>query len=118
MANYAPIAPAIAELNQQPLPWIAMSHQFVAQQLWSALPSKTFFLTENLTQLKQLATEIANQNASEFLYVCYPHKDCPAPKTAASELTLTGGQALKFESLGTYGKYPLYKVALTSSLTS
>jgi hypothetical protein len=118
MANYAPIAPAIAELNQQPLPWIAMSHQFVAQQLWSALPSKTFFLTENLTQLKQLATAIANQNASEFLYVCYPHKDCPAPETPASELTLAGGQALKFESLGTYGKYPLYKVALTSSLTS
>jgi hypothetical protein len=114
MANYAPIAPAIAELNQQPLPWVAMSHQFVAQQLWSALPSKTFFLTENLTQLKQLATAIAQQKESEFLYVCYPHKDCPAPETPARELTLASGQALKFKSLGTYGKYPLYKVELTS----
>ncbi len=114
IANYEPIAPAIAELNQQPLPWIAMSHQFVAQQLWSALPDKTFFLTETLPQIKQLATAIASQKESEFLYLCYPHRDCPAPKTPASELTLTGGTALKFEPLGTYGKYPLYKVKISS----
>jgi hypothetical protein len=113
LANYAPIAPAIAQLAQQPLPWIAMSHQFVAQQLWSALPSKTFFLTENLTQLKQLATALTQQQESEFLYVCYPHRDCPAPQTPASELTLTSGAALRFESIGTYGKYPLYKVRIS-----
>ncbi len=113
MANYAPIAPAIAELNQQPSPWIAMSHQFVAQQLWSALPSKTFFLTDTLSELKQLATALTEQQESEFLYLCYPHADCPVPKTPASELTLTGKQALKFESLGTYGKYPLYAVKIS-----
>jgi hypothetical protein len=114
MANYAPVAPAIAQLNQQPQPWIAMSHQFVAQQLWSAVPSKTFFLTDTLPELKQLATALIQQQENEFLYLCYPHKDCPIPKTPASELTLTGKQALKFESLGTYGKYPLYIVKISS----
>lgn len=113
-ANYEPIAPAIAELKQQPLPWIAMSHQFVAQQLWNALPEKTFFRTETIAEVKQLSDALAAQNEREFLYVCYPHRDCPTPDTPASELGLESGGSIAFESLGTYGKYPLYRVAITS----
>ncbi len=113
--NYAPVAPAIAELQQQPLPWVAMSHEFVAQQLWSALPEKTFFRTETTAELKQLAAALVEQNESEFLYVCYPHRDCPTPETAASELGLPStDRSLKFVPLGTYGKYPLYRVEIAS----
>ncbi len=113
-ANYEPIAPAIAQLKQQPLPWIAMSHQFVAQQLWNALPEKVFFRTEAIADVKQLAEALANQNEGEFLYVCYPHRDCPTPDTPASELGLESGGSIAFEELGTYGKYPLYRVAIAS----
>ncbi len=113
-ANYEPIAPAIAQLKEQPLPWIAMSHQFVAQQLWTALPDKTFFRTETIAEVKQLATALAEQNERDFLYVCYPHRACPAPETSADELNLANGGNISFEELGTYGKYPLYKVEIAS----
>lgn len=114
MGNYLPIAPAIAELQQQPLPWVAMSHEFVAQQLWSALPEKTFFRTESIAEVKQLAAALVAQNESEFLYVCYPHRECPTPDTAVNDLRLDQDHALKFVSLGTYGKYPLYRVEIDS----
>jgi hypothetical protein len=113
--NYAPIAPAITELRQQPLPWVAMSHEFVAQQLWSALPQKTFFRTESIAEVKKLAEALTQQNESEFLYVCYPHRDCPAPQTPASELTLPNNRVLTFVSLDGYSKYPLYRVEISSS---
>lgn len=114
LENYTSIAPAIAQLRTQPLPWIAISHQFVAQQLWLALPEKTFFRTENITDVKQLATALVAQGESEFLYVCYPHQDCPTPETAVSDLGLDNGQTLTFEALGLYGKYPTYKVEISS----
>ena len=111
-ANYAPIAPAIAQLKEQPLPWIAMSHQFVAQQLWTALPNKTFFRTETVAEVKQLAIALAKQNESDFLYLCYPHRACPTPDTSADELILENGSSISFENLGIYGKYPLYRVKI------
>ncbi|MEL6814656.1 MAG: dolichol-phosphate mannosyltransferase, partial [Cyanobacteria bacterium J06598_3] len=60
----------------------------------------------------QLATALTEQGESEFLYVCYPHRDCPTPATPASELALEGGQAISFEELGTFGKYPMYTVKI------
>ena len=114
MANYEPIAPAIKGLQQEPLPWIAMSHEFVAQQLWSALPNKTFFRGETTDQVKQLATALAEQNESEFLYVCYPHRECTVPNTDASEWVLADGKRLNMTFLDDYGKYPVYKVEIAS----
>lgn len=114
-ASYAPIAPALEGLQQQSVQWIAMSHEFVAQQLWSALPEKTFFLTETIAEVKQLATALITQNETEFLYVCYPHRDCFVPDTPTSSLKLLDGiHALKFIPLGKSGKYSLYKVEITA----
>ena len=115
MANYDPIAPAIAGLKQESLPWISMSNEFVAQQLWSALPSKTFFKGETVDQVKQLATALAEQNQNEFLYVCYPHRECTVPETPESEWALDNGQGtLNMTYLNDYGKYPVYKVEIAS----
>lgn len=113
-ANHTPIAPAIAHLQADALPWIAMSNEFVAQQLWIALPEKTFFLTETITEVKQLSAALSEQGESEFLYVCYPHRDCPTPDSTADERTLEGGQTINFQDIGTHGKYPMYKVEIAS----
>mgnify|MGYP001026532442 FL=1 len=114
-ANYEPIAPAIAAFQQQPLPWLAMSDEFVAQQLWSALPDKTFFRAETIEQVKQLATALIAQNESEFLYVCYPHRECLVPETAGNNLNLDDGtHRLNLMFLDDYGKYPVYKVEIAS----
>ncbi len=114
-ANYEPIAVAIAAFEQQPIPWLAMSQEFVAQQLWSALPDKTFFRAETIGQVKQLAAALVEQNESEFLYVCYPHRECLVPKTAGNDLSLDDGvHRLNLMFLENYGKYPVYKVEIAS----
>ena len=104
-ANYEPIAPAIVQLNQTSPPWIAMSHQYVAQQLWSALPEKIFFRAETMADVERLADALTAQNETAFTYVCYPHRDCPVPEENSDRVT--------FNSMGSYGKYPLYKVEIT-----
>ena len=103
-ANYKPIEPAIAQLSQEPLAWIAVSHQYVAQQLWSALPEKTFFRAETVADTEQLADALTAQNETEFIYVCYPNRDCPVPQASSNKVT--------FDFMGNYGKYPLYKVEI------
>ncbi|MEM9165372.1 MAG: dolichol-phosphate mannosyltransferase, partial [Cyanobacteria bacterium P01_F01_bin.4] len=86
---------------------------FVAQQLWPSLPDKTFFLTATPEALKQLGSALQAQGESTFLYVCYPHRDCPVPELAPEELQLTGhGTQMQFTPLGTFGKYPTYQVVL------
>mgnify|MGYP001027556337 CR=1 FL=1 len=103
-ANYELVSPAIAQFTQEPTPWIAISHQFVAQQFWSALPQKTFFRTETIADVEQLADALTAQNEAEFLYVCYPHRDCLAPDAPSDKVI--------FSALGNYGKYPFYRVEI------
>lgn len=114
--NYEPIAPAIAAINEHSSPYIAMSHQFVAQQLWAATSNKTFFLTESTADVHTLANGLYQQGYEQFLYVCYPHRPCPTPEESPQNLALAAPETsiqLKFSSIGTFGKYPLYDVAIS-----
>lgn len=113
--NYGPIAPVIPAMINHPSPYIAMSHQFVAQQLWAAMPTKTFFLTESTQAVQQLAAGLHQQGYDQFLYVCYPHRPCPTPEESPANLAITSGEEplqLTFSSRGTFGKYPLYDVTI------
>lgn len=114
--NYRPIAPAISAINQHSSPYVAMSHQFVAQQLWAATSDKTFFLTESTPAVGQLADGLHQQGYNQFLYVCYPHSPCPTPEEPVENLVVSSKGIplqLKFSSLGTFGKYPLYDVTIS-----
>lgn len=113
LANEVSVAPAIAQLQAQPVPWIATNDPFAAIQLWSALPNKTFFRTESLDEVAQLANALTEQNEQTFLYVCGPYQACLISDDASDEGTLPNGQ-LVFESIGQFGKYPLYKVEIAS----
>ncbi|MEO0488510.1 MAG: dolichol-phosphate mannosyltransferase, partial [Cyanobacteria bacterium J06659_2] len=96
-----------------PDPYVAMSHQFVAQQFWAALPQKIFFRTDTTEAVKTLAAGMAEQGIDQFLYVCYPHRDCPTPEESASALQFDlGGQLaqLDFSLLGEFGLYPIYQI--------
>lgn len=115
--NYEPIAPAIEALAEHPDAYVAMSHQFVAQQLWASLPEKTFFRTDTTEAVKTLGAGMAEQGIDRFLYVCYPHKYCLTPQESASALQFDqGGQShhLTFSHLGEFGKYPIYQVEIVS----
>ena len=108
-SNHAPIAPAITALASYDEPWVAMSHQAVAQQLWPSVQHKTFFRTETDEALEQLATELANQNESSFLYICYPEVPCAIPHPGILRPNGTANVSVSFKSLGTFGKYPFYR---------
>ncbi|MEO1125313.1 MAG: hypothetical protein AAFW84_13015 [Cyanobacteria bacterium J06635_15] len=111
--NHERIGAAIIALADNPDPYVAMSHQFVAQQFWAALPQKIFFRTDTTEAVKTLAAGMAEQGIDQFLYVCYPHRDCPTPEESASALQFDlGGQLaqLDFSLLGEFGLYPIYQI--------
>ncbi|MEO0539783.1 MAG: hypothetical protein AAFZ80_02840 [Cyanobacteria bacterium P01_A01_bin.105] len=113
--NHGPIAPAVQALTAEVSPWVAMSHQFVAQQLWPSVREKTFFLTETPDALFQLSDALLTQGESEFLYICYPHRDCPVPDLATEQLkfeTTNGPHQLVFSPATMAGKYPFHQVRI------
>ncbi|MEL6352549.1 MAG: hypothetical protein AAFR58_12355 [Cyanobacteria bacterium J06627_28] len=113
-ANYTQARQLINVLRQPTVqPWIAVSHQSVAHQFWSALPQKTFFYAQTVDETKQLATALVAQNESEFLYICQPDEACPVPEAPTNELALADGiHSLDITLLDTYGIYPMYKVEI------
>lgn len=117
-SSYDPIAPAISALASYDERWVAMSDQHVAQRLWPSVRLKTFFRTETDRSLEQLATALASQSESSFLYVCYPQQPCTKPRTL--RLRQTDGSSVtrirvSFESLGTFGQYPFYRGAIETT---
>ena len=119
-SHYDPVAPAIAALANYNEPWVAMSQQQVAHQLWPTIQFKTFFLTETDQSIEQLATGLLSQGESSFLYLCHPSTPCSISE--ASTLALPGGNSeggttvsISFESLGTFGKYPFYRGLITTN---
>ncbi|MEL6900632.1 MAG: hypothetical protein AAFP07_06745, partial [Cyanobacteria bacterium J06606_4] len=104
---------AIEAFGQEPIPWVALSHGSVAEQLWTALPGKTFFRAEAAAEVKRLATRLVGLGEREFLYVCSPFQDCQVPNTPGSDLSLEDGtHRLNMTFLGNYGQYPTYKVEI------
>ena len=117
--NYESIAPAVAAIEQHSSSYVAMSHQFVAQQLWATTPEKTFFLTKSTLDVKQLARGLHQQGYENFLYVCYPHRPCNTPEESSERLAVSLSAAplqLQFSAIGTFGKYPLYDVTISQRL--
>ncbi|MGD1899043.1 MAG: LA_3751/LA_3752 family putative glycosyltransferase [Phormidesmis sp.] len=112
-ANYEASIGAIATFQENPTQWIAVSQSSVAQQLWNALPNKTFFHTETIDQVKQLASELLNQNEREFLYACAPNLNCLVSQITGNDLNLPEGtHTLNMSFVGDYGPYPTYKVEI------
>ena len=115
-SRYEPVAPAIMALAHYNEPWVAMSQQQVAHQLWPSVQFKTFFRTETDEAMEQLAAALINQDESSFLYICYPNAPCSIPNDGILTTVLPSGNtaddiamSISFKSLGTFGKYPFYR---------
>jgi len=116
--NYQLTVPAITGLRSQPNSIIAMSHEYVAQALAPSLPEKTFFLTEDSQAVKRLGGTLLSQGYKNFLYICYPHRDCNTPNASTSSLKFSQANQLfrlQFSDLGKLGKYPVYEVSIMQS---
>lgn len=111
--NNENIEPTVQFLINNEIPVVAVSHQHAAQALEFSLPSKTaLFRVESNQDLLTLAKGLLTENLHQFIYICYPHRPCKIIEEIAENLQFTNGDQLfqlKFNSLGIYGKYPIYQ---------
>lgn len=113
LSNFEPIAPALETLASYDQPWVAVSHQYVAQVLWPSVRLKTFFRAETEDALTELATALLQQEESSFLYICYPHSPCPLPEQGPLRFKHSEANVIvSFKRLGTFGKYPFYLTSI------
>ena len=100
-------------LFRSPEKFIAVSHQYAAQMLEPELGGdKTFFSAANEQSLIQLATALKSQNQINFIYVCYPYRECKLPEASPEQLQFTSNQGqfkIRLSKLGVLGKYPIYQ---------
>lgn len=115
--DYQAVAPAIVAVEENSNEIIAISHQYVAQAIAPALSEKSFFLVDDIENVKQLSESLINQGHQKFLYICYHHRPCPIPEEPTQKLTFSSSNRffkvefspLSSNGLGGSGKYPAYE---------
>lgn len=113
--NIQDTLPAIKFLQQDNHQVIAISRHFVGQALEASITNKIFFKVEDVQQLITLARSLVGQQQNNFLYICYPYRTCPVPKTKAKDLQFTQGDRdyqVTISNLGIFGKYPIYQLII------
>jgi hypothetical protein len=90
---------------------VAVSTEFVAQQLADLAGPKDFFLTRRAVDLKILARELSRHGQDRFLYVCYPQYPCGPFTDLPERLTLYAEQrpVLDFRKQGVFDRYVVYE---------
>jgi hypothetical protein len=111
--NSQNLAPAIQFFKKNTCPVVAVSHQHAAQALEFSFPPKTLlFRAEDTQDLLNLTKELLREGLDKFIYICYPHRVCRPLTEAPENFQFSQNNQLfqlKLNSLGTYGKYPLYQ---------
>jgi hypothetical protein len=114
--SYQGVSPAIQALRERPEKFVVVSHQYAAQMLEPALgDDKIFFRADDETSLSQLATALKSQNQVNFIYVCYPYRECRLPEMSTEQLKFTSNEGqfmIKLSQLGVLGKYPIYQASI------
>lgn len=114
--NYQGVTPAIEALRSSPERFIVVSHQYAAQMLEPELAGeKIFFRAADNKSLIQLAKVLKEQNEGNFIYVCYPYRECKLPEEPPDRLEFTGSQGrfqIELSKLGVFGKYLTYEVSI------
>jgi hypothetical protein len=109
--NYARRQLSLDAVRAAAPPAVAISHEFVAQQLADLVGAKSFFLTRRAVDLKILARELSRHGQDRFLYVCYPQYPCGPFGGLPDGLTLYAEQrpVLDFRKQGVFDRYVVYE---------
>jgi hypothetical protein len=112
-SNNQKILPAVQFLKEDKHDAIVVSHQLAAQALEASVnKQKIFFKAETSQDVIKLSKALVQQKRSEFIYICYPHSPCKLPEERAKNFQFQESDRefqIKLSSLGTFGKYPIYK---------
>ncbi|MBD1804920.1 hypothetical protein H6F98_05575 [Microcoleus sp. FACHB-SPT15] len=97
------VLPALNVLRANPNTVVAVSHQYISQDLAAAFSEKVFFLTQSTNDLEQLASVLLSQGNQQFIYL---EREDESKKVDYLEFT-SGDQrfAIKVTELGEFGSY-------------
>jgi hypothetical protein len=101
---------AVAAVEQNPHTVVAVSDQFVAQQLAVLWTGKFFFLTRNGKELKVLVAGATEQGIDRLAFLCNPTPACPPFEGTPDErrLRLDGSRYIDAVRVGDAGQYIVY----------
>jgi hypothetical protein len=89
---------------------VAVSHQFVAEQLAAAFDDKAFLLAPRIPELKLLGRALAARQQYRFLYLCDPNYGCGPLGNGLKEARLLDrrGVAIELRLRGPVSRYLVY----------
>jgi hypothetical protein len=73
------VQPALEYVMKSDAPLVAVSRQWISQDLAAALDRRTFFLTPTFADLARLAAALAKRNVTGFVYLALPGEPAPPP---------------------------------------
>jgi hypothetical protein len=98
------VLPALEFLQQDDNRFVAVSHEWIAQELTATYQSKVFFLIRDQKDLVVLARHLSTQGYSEFTFLCHPHQEADFD---SGDMLASG---IKFSKVGQYGSYAVYNL--------
>jgi hypothetical protein len=109
--TYQEAAPMIRFLGDRPESVVAVSHQFVGQTFEATTHGqKYWFIAETPEQLQQLSQTLHQENINQFLYICYPHRECPLPQQPGLTINVDGSiYRIQLNVLKPQGIYSVYQ---------
>lgn len=105
------VLPALKFLQTNQNTVVAVSSQFINQELEAAFGYKVFFLTQDNEDLKKLSSVLLERGYQKFLYILAPEH-----KEKVDSLKFTSDNKLftiEFSHIGNFGDYILYEALLT-----
>ncbi|VEP15855.1 conserved membrane hypothetical protein [Hyella patelloides LEGE 07179] len=111
--NNQETAPAVEFIQTNNNQYIVISHEFVGQSLQASTTEQEIFFTINkVPELIQFSQKLIEQQQTQFVYICYPHRACKLPDTKIVDLQFEQSDRpyqIQLNSLGKFGKYPIYQ---------
>jgi len=103
------VLPALDYVLKHDSEVVAVSRQWISEDLAAAFDRRRFFLTPTFADLARLAAALGGRGASRFLYLCLPSEPSPPPLVFGSGERR--GRAA-FARAGDFGQYTIYEARI------
>ena len=103
------VLPALDLVTEHENRIVVVAHQWISQEMETALDRKIFFRAVDADELRTLATELLDRGYDRFLYLTLDYQDRPDDQSFAVD---DRALELEFSTLGEYGSYPVYEAEI------
>jgi hypothetical protein len=103
------VLPALNLVTEHRNRIIVVAHQWISQEMETALDRKIFFRAVGADELRTLVTELIDQGYDGFLYLTLDYQDKPEDQGFSVD---DRALELEFSALGQYGSYLVYEAEI------